>query len=957
MANDFNEYFRAVHGADPYPWQTRLANGVLESERWPSVIGMPTGSGKSAVLDIALYALAMKPSAFPRRVAFVVDRRIVVDQACERAERIAAALSEAKDGDAPALLDVRDRLMALSGKDGTPLETASLRGGKPMVDDEWTRYPDQPAAIVSTVDMFGSRLLFRGYGASAAMRPIHAALTGNDCLVILDEVQISRAFEFTLGEVIRVQDRQANRLPRRFMVTRMSATPGTDTDAFRPSPEDHADARLRPILEKRALLRLESASARDAIHKKVVAIVRAVEKKGEVGRLGIIVNRVRSARAIADALRDAFKEKPVQVMAASGRMRPLDRARAAARMAELFPPDRIPAPPTADDPLRVLVSTQSVEVGADISFDALITECAPSDSLRQRFGRLARRGLNPDPAPMWIVGQGRAGDDPVYGASVDATWKALKEAVGKEKERTIDQSFFAELGEDKNKETRAPKREAPLIMDAHMDVWAQTRPEPPAQPELDFHLHGMGDSQNPEVTVIWRDDRDSAAFGFAPPRSVEGLRIPITAARQWLNREADDEVEVSDAYMRGRTRDRLVRNNGVLLIRKSGEREFKAWRETNRVLSPGDAIVVSPRLGGLSEDGVWDKNSVLAADDLGGEAQALAGKGLTLRLNPNALSQWWTMKESPTGKGWILPRPNPDAESDDKEDEREEVRRWMASWIDADMAEPADGEPAFRDANGAARRMESAMSEMLDGDFVLERIRDASRRGCYLLRLPAKRVEGREMDGSDELGSMTGTGIALSAHMDGVGERAAESAERLGFPPEIVADLRLAGRLHDAGKAEPRAQEVLAGGDPVRAVIGEEPLAKSVRGVISGRLPTAHDALGAAMVERCGSLLAQANDPDLVIHLIASHHGYARPLARPLADADPREVAYEMGGHKLSVNSGVVNSPDFAAQTAERFRRLSRRYGHYGLAWLEAILRLADHRQSESEDKSHGDRD
>ena len=962
MANNFNEYFRAVHEAEPYPWQTRLADVVLDAERWPSVIDLPTGSGKSAVLDIALYALAMKPDVFPRRVAFVVDRRIVVDQVCERAERLANALNKPQDGAAPALLDVAARLEALSGESGKALETASLRGGKPMVDDEWTRYPDQPAAIVSTVDMFGSRLLFRGYGTSARMRPIHAALTGNDCLVILDEVQISRAFESTLDELKRVQRGQDSRLPRRFMVARMSATPGSKEDVFTTAQDDYADARLRPILEKRASLRLESAASRDAIHKKAVSLAQAVEKKGEVGRLGIIVNRVHSARAIADALREAFKEKPVQVMAVSGRMRPLDRARAAERMSELFPPDRVPAPPTADDPLRVLVATQAVEVGADISFDALVAECAPSDSLRQRFGRLARRGLNPDPAPMWIIGQGRVGDDPVYAGAVDATWKELKEKVGKE--RVIDQSFFAKLGEEDDEEdnkTLAPRREAPLIMDAHMDVWSQTSPEPPAQPELDFHLHGMGDSQNPEVTVFWRDEYGAESFKFAPPRGAEGLQIPLAAARQWLSkeREADDEVEVSDAYMRGRTRGNWSGARDVLLVRKAGERKFERWSAANRFLSPGDAIVVSPRLGGLSADGVWDKESVLVVDDLGDEAQAEAGKAV-LRLNPSALSRWWTLKKAESDKGWLLPRPNPDAERENAGEERENIRRWMESWGAADMAEPSDETPRFRAAAAAARRLEDAMEEMLNrvDDFAIETIRDASHRGYYLLRLPAKDVAGLEMDGSDELGSMTGKEIGLSAHMNGVGERAAESAERLGLPPEIVADLRLAGRLHDVGKAEPRAQEFLAGGDPVRAAMGEEPLAKSVPGVIGGGLPTAHDALGAAMAEGCESLLAQANDPDLVIHLIASHHGYARPLARPLPDEMSTEVEYEADGHALRVDSGVVKDTDFAARTAARFRRLSRRYGHYGLAWLESILRLADHRQSESEsdkkDEKHG---
>lgn len=942
MVSGFSEYFAAMHGCEPYAWQTRLADFVLESERWPSVIDMPTGSGKSAVLDVALYTLAAKPSVFPRRVAFVVDRRIVVDQVFERAERIAAKLNEPAADAPPAAREMSDRLKALSGESGKALEAASLRGGKATIDDEWARYPDQPAVIVSTVDMFGSRLLFRGYGASASMRPIHAALAGSDCLVILDEVQISRAFETTLCEARGIQARPRNRLPDRFMVARMSATTGADApDVFAAAPEDFEDDRLRPILRKRAILRPESATTRDAVHKKIVSIARAVEKEGSLGRLGIIVNRVRGAREIADALRDAFEKKDVRVTCVTGRMRPLDRIKAGERMMSDFPPDRIPVPPSQDDPLRVLVATQSVEVGADVSFDGLIAECAPSDSLRQRFGRLARRGLNTEPAPMWIVGQGRAGDDPVYGKSVDATWKALKERAPKPLE--IEQSFFASFGED----ARAPFREAPLIMDAHMNVWAQTRPEPPAQPELEFHLHGMGDSPNPEVTVIWRDDVDSATFEFAPPRLSEGLRVPIAAVRQWLRKQSDDEdeVEVADAYMRPDARSargRGIPDNRVRLIRKSGQREFRKWNDREDRLDPGDVIIVPTWLGGLSEDGVWDKNSSLVVDDLGDAAQQAAGRALTLRLNPRA--RRWMMKRGEQG---APPAPNPNRSQDDDAEEYAKIREWMEKWIKADIA-PSDGGRRFRAANAVIERIAGVMGEMLEGEPKIERVASAGRE-FYVLRLPTDDVAEPDMDGSDELGSMTGAGTALSAHMDGVGERAAASAERLGMPAAVVSDLRLAGRLHDVGKSEPRAQETLAGGDPVRAAMLREPLAKSVPGAPVGRLPTSHDSLGAAMVAGAPDLLARANDPDLVIHLVASHHGYARPLARLARDDAPREFGYEFDGCELRVDSGVVNTPEFAAQTLERFQRLSRRYGHYGLAWLEAILRLADHRQSEAE--------
>src|SRR5438445_11596770 len=97
--NYFPAFFLAVYSVEPFPWQVRLLNRVAEQGIWPDVLDLPTGSGKTAALDIAIFHLALDASRgtgrrAPVRIAFVVDRRLIVDDAFERARRLARCLAE-----------------------------------------------------------------------------------------------------------------------------------------------------------------------------------------------------------------------------------------------------------------------------------------------------------------------------------------------------------------------------------------------------------------------------------------------------------------------------------------------------------------------------------------------------------------------------------------------------------------------------------------------------------------------------------------------------------------------------------------------------------------------------------------------------------------------------------------------------------------------------------------------
>ncbi len=98
-AEAFDDFFEQVHGAGlkPFPWQQKLVREALAG-RWPKSIALPTAAGKTALIDIAVYALAAGAPESARRIFFIVDRRVVVDEAVERARRIADRLRQATSG-------------------------------------------------------------------------------------------------------------------------------------------------------------------------------------------------------------------------------------------------------------------------------------------------------------------------------------------------------------------------------------------------------------------------------------------------------------------------------------------------------------------------------------------------------------------------------------------------------------------------------------------------------------------------------------------------------------------------------------------------------------------------------------------------------------------------------------------------------------------------------------------
>jgi CRISPR-associated endonuclease/helicase Cas3 len=179
-----------------------------------------------------------------------------------------------------------------------------------------------------------------------------------------------------------------------------------------------------------------------------------------------------------------------------------------------------------------------------------------------------------------------------------------------------------------------------------------------------------------------------------------------------------------------------------------------------------------------------------------------------------------------------------------------------------------------------------------------------------------------------------------------------------------------AASVHDWGKVDPRFQAMLRGTTPFAAMASTTFLAKSgsIASSAAARraarqraeLPDGfrHEMLSVQMAESPVGAAALPAPPmlhALALHLIATHHGYARPFA-PLVDDDtPPDVSLPMNGKTIAVTGAErLEHPAHALDSglAERFWQMNRHYGCWGIAFLETILRLADQTASANPSKS-----
>lgn len=953
LENDraFERNFEELTSFRPLSWQARLFHENFIRGNLPSSIDIPTGLGKTAVMALWLIARA-NGAALPRRLIYVVDRRAVVDQATE----FAARLRQRLDG------------YAVHLKTGLHLENRSLPistlRGQFADNREWLEDPAATSIVVGTVDMIGSRLLFEGYGVSPKMRPYHAGLLGADALVVLDESHLIPPFEKLLETIeggVRefgaLHDSNRRVIPA-FKLLSLSATGGDRAGTVfrlkgsRDRPAGHREDLDDEIVERRlkaekliTLVQKDSEKLEEMLARHAWSLAR---EGSEPIRCLVFC----TSRGIAEKAK-----KQIEVLAAGDRKRGIDSKEVdrelfvgsrRVRERQIVSAEWLSAKGfLGESTVRMskpafLFATSAGEVGVDIDADHIVCDLVAWERLVQRFGRVNRRGGRS--ARIVIIDEGlpqpKKKDKPTAGEAAAAMrYEAVKrlleqlpqgqanaklaspEALRSLKDKaSADQKLAATF---KAATTAAPLR--PALTRATVDAWSMTSLEQhTGRPEVGPWLRGWVDEQ-PQTTVIWRRHlpmRNGAPstkaeiesfFEAAPPHVTEQLQSDTFVVGEWLS-------------------DRCQGLLRAVASRPDSEREDKAALDaaegentsvlTGKVqLSPGDvvAFVLSPA-GDLLDAFLLGDFSISKEDKprlrkLQKRLAQLTGCTLVVDARLGGIDC-----------GLLNSSSAEIAETADASD----------SWISLDGGQSDPREPVvkFRVCVTATREAiaDALWQERYRLPIELDADEDVVR---YLV------VEKWHGDSSNEEDRSSSVNPQLlSEHQSLAEDKAMSLGEKLGLPSDIARALALAARLHDEGKKSSRWQRAFA------APTGNGPYAKT-KGPISFALLDGyrHEFGSLAWVDQDARFKSLESETlkDLVLHLVAAHHGQARPAINTRSCED--------------APSSVLQ--DRARKVALRFAKLQKQWGPWGLAWLEALLRAADQQASRDNDnrtveKPHG---
>jgi CRISPR-associated endonuclease/helicase Cas3 len=912
----------------PFPWQTELLAKFNAGIGQRTSLDIPTGLGKTSV--IAAWLVARSQGApLPRRLVYVVDRRAVVDQATREAERLRSWVDSSSK--------VKSDL-GLADDQSLPIST--LRGQ--YVDNrEWLEDPAVPAIIVGTVDMIGSRLLFEGYGVSRKMRPYHAGLLGADTLFVLDEAHLVPPFEMMLQTLVMDNDGLgpirdlADLIPSLKLLSLSATGRSAEGEVWRLT-----DADLRHPIAKKRLEATKRLSFRESDGSQSLAALLAEEAWSltDQGAKAIRVIVFSNSRDVAEKAKAAIEQLAkgdeqqgldsvtIETELFVGARRVRERKQATEWLDKhgfLAGSENTPPHPT------FLFATSAGEVGVDLDANHMVCDLVSWERMVQRLGRVNRRGdgcaavrvvfewVSPTQKQEKALAKEAADRNQTESAEVQKYEAAVKDAredpnhkmnvLGAPLRRlpqqgdTYDASPGAirklKLGAEEDEQLQAiiaaatsepPLR--PALTRPVVDAWSMTSLEKhTGRPMVAPWLRGWVDDE-PQTTVIWR------------------RYLPVCE-----NSSATDKKRKADAT-------EFFEHAPPHL---SETLETESWRVFDWLTKQAKAILKT-------------LDSKPPADDHTDQATMLRRSSVIAVVVGHALGveRFVTLEQLAF-------------EGDDKKAVKRRKddlqRRLNNSTLVVDARFAGLSEDGLLDHNTRFENLSTGDDANWDlTGFRVRRSDDGLPSHDARWRTSLKFVsrttdEGepvewllvekqRTLPTSEDARAIAKSNQPLSTHQEWAEQEAERLATVLDLPPEYAKVLKIAARLHDEGKRSARWQNAFSAPQDGR------PYAKT-KGPVKTRLLDGYRHEFGSLSVMLEDAEFQSLSPDLqelALHLVSAHHGYARPVIRTSGCEDAPPSALD----------------DRARDVALRFARLQRRWGPWGLAWWESLLRAADQRAS-----------
>ncbi len=513
----FDTFFQSATGNKPYDYQSRLAGNNSGTACRSQLINVPTGLGKTAAVVLAWLwnRVQLQNPKWPRRLVYCLPMRTLVEQTDAVVKKWLTAHGLLWDG----------KPANRAGKVGVHI----LMGGEDA--GEWDIYPEENAILIGTQDMLLSRALNRGYGMSRYRWPMHFGLLNNDCLWVMDETQLMGVAVETSAQLDGFRHDEKILTVGACSTWWMSATLDETRLATvdRPNPVDgwpteklseteqtsgqpHKLITAQKKLSSAPLALISTTKASYA--KQLAALIKDAHQPGTLTL--VVVNRVSRAREVFETLTGG--KKPLyaleKVALIHSRFRPIDRER---HTRLLF-----------GDGDRIVIATQAVEAGVDVSARLLVTELAPWSSLVQRMGRCNRRADISDAQVLWVDIQPKDNKDDLLRPYSETELRKARAAIRPLTNASPQALREVTVAEEKVIRPVIRRRDLVDLFDTTPDICGQ---------DLDVSRY-IRDSDDNDVQFFWRDIKGDAPLrDDKPPQRIELCRVSIGDAVKFFDRK------------------------------------------------------------------------------------------------------------------------------------------------------------------------------------------------------------------------------------------------------------------------------------------------------------------------------------------------------------------------------------------------------------------------------------